>query len=346
MLKFILLCAMMKTSAQYELDLVDIGLKSDNMDVITCYENSRVVEYAGYEVIDPNVTLLIPEGDFCLLPVHFVNLDMLHIKIMGNIHASNHWSLSNGVIEYTNWSHTKLDGNDYDPLIWIENSEDINIQGGGRIDGNGYSWWWNELLGTLEYKRPDLIHSYNSHYITISSKLYLSNSPHSHISLKHVTNVVIHDISIWVDWRSQQRFLYGNILNLPMFPFNTDGIDISGKNVSIQHIFVENADDVVAVKAISGDEDLQCTENITIEDVNTYIGVGLSIGSVVPHKAGNCVRNITFRNANMFYPLKTVYIKSNSAPPGADLYGIIENVLYMVRSPLLMHVLYMVTRHI
>ena len=47
-----------------------------------------------------------------------------------------------------------------------------------------------------------------------------------------------------------------------------------------------------------------------IED-STFIGMGLSIGSVPPHKDVNCVKNITFRNIDMPETGKGVYVKSN-----------------------------------
>jgi hypothetical protein len=69
----------------------------------------------------------------------------------------------------------------------------------------------------------------------------------------------------------------------------------------------------------------QCSENMTIENSKVYFSVGLSIGSVPPNVDFNCIRNITFRNIEMFEPIKSIYIKTN---PGDEGSGIIENVLY------------------
>ena len=51
----------------------------------------------------------------------------------------------------------------------------------------------------------------------------------------------------------------------------------------------------------------------------------MTIGSVPPNTAHNCVRNVTFRNIVQHLPLKGIYIKSN---PGDDGDGIIEDILY------------------
>jgi len=53
--------------------------------------------------------------------------------------------------------------------------------------------------------------------------------------------------------------------------------------------------------------------------------VGMTLGSVPPSYYHQCMRNITFRNIEMDYPIKGIYIKPN---PGNGGDGIIENILY------------------
>lgn len=55
------------------------------------------------------------------------------------------------------------------------------------------------------------------------------------------------------------------------------------------------------------------------------MGVGMTIGSVPPNANHACIRNVTFRNINFYFPFKAVYVKSN---PGVNGDGIIENILY------------------
>ena len=43
-------------------------------------------------------------------------------------------------------------------------------------------------------------------------------------------------------------FFDGNGPTLPMFPFNTDGIDPHGTNILIERVNVTNFDDAVAIK--------------------------------------------------------------------------------------------------
>lgn len=51
----------------------------------------------------------------------------------------------------------------------------------------------------------------------------------------------------------------------------------------------------------------------------------MTIGSVPPNIQHHCIRNVTFRNINFWFPLKAIYVKSN---PGHVGDGIIENILY------------------
>ena len=57
----------------------------------------------------------------------------------------------------------------------------------------------------------------------------------------------------------------------------------------------------------------QCSEDILIEDSIVYLGVGITIGSVPPNTAVNCVRNVTFRHIQLVSPIKGIHVKPVSA---------------------------------
>ena len=98
------------------------------------------------------------------------------------------------------------------------------------------------------------------------------------------------------------------------FFHNTDGIDISGKNVHIHDINISNYDDSICIKPLRNNSSvldntiMNCSENIIIENVNVYAGVGLSIGSVSSTKH-NCIRNVTFQNIIANYPKNLFILK-------------------------------------
>jgi polygalacturonase len=50
----------------------------------------------------------------------------------------------------------------------------------------------------------------------------------------------------------------------------------------------------------------------------------MTIGTVPPHPAHNCIKDIYFRDIIMNYPFKAIYVKTN---PGSG-YGLIKNITY------------------
>ena len=126
-------------------------------------------------------------------------------------------------------------------------------------------------------------------------------------------------------------------IHAPFFPFNTDGIDPSGRNILIERINITNFDDAIAIKPTyyghHFNYDFNCTENVMVRDVIAHQSLGLSIGSVHPEDGYNCVRNVTFRDSIMYNPFKGIYVKTNSATreltcslPGSC--GEITNITY------------------
>ena len=73
-------------------------------------------------------------------------------------------------------------------------------------------------------------------------------------------------------------------INIPTYPLNTDGIDPSGSNIIIRNLTITSHDDAVAVKPChQGATISTCAENITVENILVYFGVGMTIGTVPPH---------------------------------------------------------------
>ena len=104
------------------------------------------------------------------------------------------------------------------------------------------------------------------------------NSPKQNLNVKDVDTVHMHDFEIYVDHKGVlelgKLFFDSdsngfNGMTLPMFPLNTDGIDIAGKNILIERLNVTNFDDVIAVKASTSSGDYAtCTENVIVRDMN------------------------------------------------------------------------------
>ena len=256
--------------------------------------------YSALNDLQPGDSLLIPNTTYWMLPAGAItNLHNNTIDLNGKIDA---------LPDPNAWITTK---HHYIPLLMIQNSTNIRIRGGGSIEGKGHFWWNAFILGQLKVKRPVLIEMTDCTDVIIES-IHLYNSPRFHIYLENIDNVVIKDINIQVQW------------DKTIFPFNTDGIDVSGKNIYIGNSYIENWDDVVAIKPqING----SCTENVLVENIQAKYGVGLSIGAVHAEDGGACVKNVTFQNSVLESPLKGIYIKSDVGKTPTS-YGSISDIVY------------------
>jgi len=128
--------------------------------------------------------------------------------------------------------------------------------------------------------------------------------------------------------RLETETALGTILGpqFPIFPLNTDGIDPAGSNILIKGVNVTCYDDAIVVKPSRRSyKYAQCSSNITIEDIYTFNGVGMSVGTVAPNPDHNCIDGVIFRNIVMDYPLKGIYLKNN---PGKKGDGIVQNIRY------------------
>jgi pectate lyase len=70
------------------------------------------------------------------------------------------------------------------------------------------------------------------------------NAAQYNINLDNQLNCTVQNIIIHVNITDEDTFLEW----LPTFPLNTDGIDISGKNIYFRNLTIQNFDDAVAVK--------------------------------------------------------------------------------------------------
>ena len=181
----------------------------------------------------------------------------------------------------------------------------------GIIDGHGSAWWG--IVGYLIHKenRPRLMTIESSTNVLIEHIL-LRNSPYWTFWAPYVDTLEIRHTTI-----DARRTQFDGHSFFDITAFNTDGFDVTGKNVHIHDCNIWNQDDTIAVK---GGQDM-LFENIHAS------GVGLSIGSI----GTETVQNVTFRNIVMHRPYKGIYIKFNGNArrynPGRIQDVVYENIL-------------------
>lgn len=205
-------------------------------------------------------------------------------------------------------------------------------------------WWIRDYLGRNPTGRPNLIELVGGTNLEFTGVRWI-NAPFYHMHILDFDGAYFHDFEIYVDAYGQlelDKLFLGDhdssFINgiggktLPTYALNTDGIDPAGKNVLIERVNITNYDDAVAVKPMSRNGTYaQCSENIIVRDCNVWFGVGMTIGSVSPNNAYNCIQNVQFLNHKMYHPFKAIYVKNNpgvtdSMEPGSG--GIISNIVY------------------
>ena len=218
-------------------------------------------------------------------------------------------------------------------VFGILDCKGLTISGSGTINGQGHDWWVAVLKTTIPHNyRPNMFEMENIEDCLMEGFTAI-DSPHFNFHMTDMLNLEIRYINIETNWRKQVELSkkYGKFdfdLNIPMFPFNTDGFDPAGRNIYIHDCEIENWDDAVAVKPSSGKDRITCSENVLVENVKVKYGVGASIGSVSANSAHNCVNNVTFRNMDFEEPMKAIYIKPNpGGTEGVDSASI-SNIVY------------------
>ncbi|KAJ9459062.1 hypothetical protein DIPPA_18674 [Diplonema papillatum] len=217
-------------------------------------------------------------------------------------------------------------------VLQFFNATGVTITGGGVIVGNGYRWWELSLAGA-PLARPNLISFYRCVDVTVEA-VTLLNSPKYYVRFDDILGGLIQDVTIHTDTTAQRSLLraHGKLSRrgVPLFPLNTDGIDVSGRHVMVRRCNVTNYDDALCAKPLdetgfSG----PCTSNVTFEDSVIYEGVGASVGSVPPSATVRCIDGVTFRRLRFHNPIKMIYVKPNpNETADASVRGVISNVVY------------------
>lgn len=142
-----------------------------------------------------------PNRNYTVLPhAPLLNLNDVTLRIDGVLQAD--------VADRSIWPNNtafSLDSTALD-LLSFGNSTGITITGSGVVDGDGYDWWWQCLLGGPD-NRPNLVGARGVSGIVINGSVLFKNSPSFHFYLYDVTDVTIHGITIWVDVDAQKEML-------------------------------------------------------------------------------------------------------------------------------------------
>lgn len=251
----LLLATRFPASAQYKqlpvipdktYDVSTMGAVADGKTL-----NTSIIQKALDQAADGGGKVLIPKGVYLSGPL--------------TIHSKTELIISEGaVLRLINDidNYPVINTNHYANFLEIVDGADVKISGKGTIDGQGRIWWEKYDAKALTYRRPQMLFAGNPARIEISGVTFL-DPPNTHISIKDGSDVYIHDIRIIA----------------PEHSHNTDGINISARNCTIDKCDIQTGDDNIAIN-FGGKAGAQpeC-EDILVTNCHFGYGHGLSVGS-------------------------------------------------------------------
>jgi len=249
----------------------------------------------------PGDTFLLPNKTFMMMGgIRAYDLQSVTFQIDGTIVFSNNMD---------EWPR-ESSGDVFECLHFF-NLDNVTFtsSGVGTLDGQGEIWWGIPGIGYLVRgeNRPRLFNIQDSTNILVENLFFL-NSPYWTFWVHSVDGLEVRYCEI-----SARRTNEDHHGIIDLTAFNTDGFDVTGRNVWIHDCVVWDQDDCIAVKDNS--------ENMLFERI-TASGVGLTIGSI----GSSNVNNITFRDCYMPHSWKGIYMKFRGGDSSKG--GRISNVLY------------------
>jgi polygalacturonase len=215
------------------------------------------------------------------------------------------------------------------PLLWINDSHDVTIEGQGTLDGSGAAWWKyiferravqtepeldvEKRFAALnpgfesqpgggggrqtQFLRPPLLQVQNSREVSLRG-VRLRNSPFWTCHILRSSRVSLEDVSI------------ANPYDSP----NTDGIDIeSSVSVSVRRCVVDVGDDGIAIKSGSDVSSVAASEHILVEDCTVLHAHG---GVVIGSETAGGVHDVLVKNCRFSGTDRGVRIKTRRGRGG------------------------------
>lgn len=239
------------------------------------------------------------------------------VTVFGSRNPADYQSTATGV-ETCGTVGTK--GNGCNPLITASNTTGAGVMGYGIVNGRGgdkllvngttqtTSWWDianNANTANGAQNNPILLYATKAPGFVLY-KITLMNSPMFHVKYQNASGFTAWGIKIVAPYSSR----------------NTDGIDPTDNvsNVTIANAYISDGDDNIALGATSGNP----VSNVTVNNLHTYSGHGVSIGS---YTAGG-VSNVAVTNLNMAGNTSDTNAAGLKIKSAQDRGGLVNNVQY------------------
>ncbi|XP_058205305.1 polygalacturonase [Rhododendron vialii] len=245
---------------------------------------------------------LVPQKTYLVKPITFPGPcnSGLTVQIYGTIEAS-------------------ADRADYskDGKHWLlfDSVQNLVVQGGGTINGNGKIWWQNscKINKALPCKdAPTALTFYNCKNVK-ANNLKIQNGQQMHVSFEKCVNVQASNLKVTAPENSP----------------NTDGIHVANtQNIQISSCIIGTGDDCISI--VSGSQKVQAT------DITCGPGHGISIGSLGSGNSEAYVSDVVVNGAKLSGTTNGVRIKTWQGGSGSASNIKFQNVeMYNVSNPII-----------
>lgn len=262
-------------------NIADYGAKGDGST-----DNAQAIQKAIDECSrNGGGKVLIPAGNtFMTGPFKLKSFVNFHVETNAKVIANP---------EEKAYTESAFRENKGEGTVWIsgENLEQVTIDGGGEINGNGISFMGKELEDSYELKpfnitdpRPHLLTIVGGKNIRILN-LKIKNSAYWTVHLIGCDDVVVSGVTLL------------NSLKVR----NSDGIDVDhSRNVRISDCYIESGDDCICLKNRREFAEFGSCENITVTNCTmTSRSCAIKIGSENMDRISHVVfSNCIIRAAN------------------------------------------------
>ncbi|XP_047326348.1 polygalacturonase-like [Impatiens glandulifera] len=221
--------------------------------------------------------LMVPKKSYLLKPITFSGpcKSVVNVQIVGTIEASNNRG------DYKEVSNRQW--------LMFENVENLVVQGGGTIDGNGKIWWQNscKINDDLACKDAPTALTFLGCKNLVVKNLKIQNAQQIHVSFEKCSKVEASSLAI----------------SSPESSPNTDGIHVTNtQNIQISNCVIATGDDCISI--VSGSQQVQAT------GITCGPGHGISIGSLGQGNSGAYVSDVVVDGVKLIRTTNGVRIKT------------------------------------
>ncbi|KDP45415.1 hypothetical protein JCGZ_09664 [Jatropha curcas] len=249
----------------------DFGAKADGSDDTQAFEKAWKEACSSKGAI-----LLVPKNKYSVKQVRFSGpcKSSITVQIYGTIEA---------------WEDRSAYQKDDRHWLVFDEVEDLVVEGGGIIDGNGNIWWKNSCKVNKDLPckdAPTALTFYKCKNLVVKN-LTVQNAQQMHVSFQSSRDIKASNL----------------LVTSPEDSPNTDGIHVTEtQNIQITNSVIATGDDCISI--VSG------SKNVQAMDITCGPGHGISIGSLGSGNSKAYVSGVTIDGAKISGTANGVRIKT------------------------------------